>query len=124
MCSRCYVFNALITEFLYSVFMSIMNSNTDFATVLALLSSIGMATRFFIKSQISVTAFLFSRSYLGNGPIVSTNTLSNTYKGVCIIVKGVFVCFVISACLAFSTFLNMVCNVTRYVHLVLDRYVI
>jgi len=73
-----------------------MNSNTDFATVLALLSSIGMATRFFIKSQISVTAFLFSRSYLGNGPIVSTNTLSNTYKGVCIIVKGVFVCFVIS----------------------------
>jgi len=61
-------------------------------------SNVGMATRYFVKSQISVTAYSFSRSALGNGPIVFTNTLSYALKGVYVIVKGVFVCFVVLAC--------------------------
>jgi len=64
-----------MTEFLYSVVMSVMNvfigsyfrtksSNIALAIVFALLFSIGIATRYLVKSQIRVPAYSFPGSDL------------------------------------------------------------
>jgi len=65
-----------------------------FATVFALVLAIGMATKYFVRSHISVTAYSLPLSDFGSGPIVSTITLSKAFIGMSVIVIGVFVCIV------------------------------
>jgi len=83
-------------EFLYSVPMSEMNvfigpylnikdSKIVFATVLALLLAIGMATKYFVRSHISVTAYSLPLSDFGSVPIVPTITLSKAIIGMSVI---------------------------------------
>jgi len=52
-----------------------------FATVFALVLAIGMATKYFVRSHISVTAYSLPLSDFGSGPIVSTITLSKAFIG-------------------------------------------
>jgi len=51
--------------------------------------------RYFVKSQINVTAYSFPVSDLGSEPTVSTITLSKALCGVSVIVNGVLVCLVV-----------------------------
>jgi len=97
-----YLHRSSIIEFLYSVPMSVIgpyfrikSSNTTFATVFALLFCIGIATRYLVKSQMSVTAYSIPLLDFGSGPIVFTITISKALCGVSVIVSGVLVCLVV-----------------------------
>jgi len=74
--------------------LNIKDSKIAFATVFALLLAIGMATKYFVKSHVSVIAYSLPLSYFGIGPIVSTMTLSKAFIGMSVNVIGVFVCVV------------------------------
>lgn len=58
------------------------------ATTFALLFGTGMATKYLVRSQIIVTAYSLPLFDLGNGPIVSTRTMSNGLAGVGVKTKG------------------------------------
>jgi len=62
---------------------NIRNQFSKVATVFALLSGIGIVSKYFDKSQNYVTAYSFPVSNLGSGPIVSTITLSNALFSYC-----------------------------------------
>jgi len=76
-------------------YFRIKSSNIAFVTVFSLLFDIGIATRYLVKSQMSVTAYSFPLLDFGSGPIVSTITISKALCGVSFIVSGVLVCLVV-----------------------------
>ena len=63
--------------------LSMKFSNIAFATLLALLLFIGMATKYFVRSHINVTMYSLPFSDLGSGPTVSsTITILKAFTGV------------------------------------------
>lgn len=68
--------------------IKINSSKIAFAIVFASLLATGIATNYFVKSQISVIAYSFLQNDFWKGPIVSISTTSNGFWGVGVIFIG------------------------------------